>query len=769
MVCMLIFLYTKDEISYDRFHDNKAQLFRIIQTFHIGKDQQQTIGTTNAILGETFQKEVPGIEQCVHINGAPVTVKNNNNDLFTENSLFTDENFFSVFTFPLIEGNKKTALKDLYTVVLSKDMAIKYFGVTEAVGKTIQLKINEEFENFTVTAIMENAPQNSTIKTGMLLPFKNYERYNTNQDWFGGSMNTFLLLSPQANSKVVERGMQDLFDKKTKAEIAKIKHEKDISISIDLGLQPLTDIHLSTQAGPDNGMTGGSNPTYSYILSWIAVFVLVIACINFINLSVGQSLKRSKEIGIRKVVGGTRKQLIKQFLSESFLISLIAFAIAVVLTLSILPFFNELANKKLSFSYLSDNYLYAGFLLLLLITAFIAGFYPALVLSAFRPVKVLYSRQKLMGKNYFTKGLIAFQFCLAIFLIICAIAINSQLNFLSRTGLGYDSNNLVRIVLPVRKSSDKLPALFKNELSAQSDILGIAAQNSGRSTAEVKVDGKPITIEKSRIDDAFLPIFKIPLIAGRNFSDAYPSDSINSVIVNETFVKEAGWTASGAIGKTVNFRSGKYSIATIIGVIKDYHYLSLKEKIVPELLTMDPSFNYGQLWVKIRPDNIPKTLALLQNTFKKIVPYFPYSYQFMDEINERNYETEAKWRQIIWISSALFIFISCIGLLGLVNLFIEQRTKEIGIRKILGAAASRIILLISKEFIILIAIAFIVAIPMSYYAINKWLLGFAYRTNIGWEMFAFAGILAIVVAWVTMSFQAITAANANPVKSLRSE
>src|SRR6266487_809020 len=320
-VCMLIFLYTKDEISYDQFHENKAQLYRIIQTWQFGKDPAQTIGITNAVVGESFAKEIPEVQQYVRVNGVAVTVKKNN-DVFTEKPLFVDDNFLSVFTFPLQEGNRRTALKDLHSVVLSKDMAKKYFGTTDVIGKVMQIKLDTAFENFTITAVAENSPQNSTLKADMLIPYKYYDTYNSNKGWFGGSLNTFLLLSPEANLKTVEGKMQTLFDKNTKDQLAKAKQEQGVAVKIKLGLQPLTDIYLSKKAGPDNGMADGSNPAYSYILTCIAVFILIIACINFINLAVAQSLKRSKEIGIRKVVGGTRSQLIKQFLAESFLVSL---------------------------------------------------------------------------------------------------------------------------------------------------------------------------------------------------------------------------------------------------------------------------------------------------------------------------------------------------------------------------------------------------------------------------------------------------------------
>ena len=767
-VCMLIFLYTKDEISYDQFHENKAQLYRIIQTLQAGDNPPQTIGITNGVIGEAFAKEIPEIQQFVRINGEAVTVKKNN-DVLTEHPLFVDDNFFTVFTFPLLEGNKRTVLKDLHSVVLSKGMAKKYFGTEDAIGETMQIKRYDEFENYTVTAIAENFPQNSTIKADMFFPIK-YSLQNRGSEWFGGSLNTFLLLSPQADIKTVESKMQAMFDKNTKDLIAKAEKEQGMRFKATLSLQPLTDIHLSKKAGPDNGMTDGSNPAYSYILTCIAIFILIIACINFINLAVAQSLKRSKEIGIRKVVGSTRKQLIKQFLIESFLVSLIAFAIAILLTVTLLPFFNQLANKKLSLAYLSDWYLYAGYFLLLLVTSFISGFYPSLVLSAFQPVKVLYSRQKLMSKNYLTKGLIVLQFALAIFLIIGTIAINSQLDFLLHKDLGYDSKNLVRIQLPNIKQSNQLPALFKNELANKSNIIGVAARNGGRNISGAKANGKNIMIENNKIDDKFLPTFKIPVIAGRNFSPDYPSDSTHSVIVNENFVKEAGWKLNKVVGKTISFMDEAKTAVNIIGVIKDYHFASLKEKITPEVFTMNPSFNdYGEIWIKIKPDDVPQTLSVLQTTYKKLVPYYPYLYQFMDDINAKNYETEAKWKQIISIASSLFIFISCIGLFGLVILSIEQRTKEIGIRKVLGAAVSKIVMLISKEFIVLISIAFVVAVPVGYYFVNKWLQDFAYRINIGWWMFALAGVLVITVALLTIGFQAIKAAIANPVKSLRTE
>ena len=767
-VCMLIFLYTKDELSYDQFHKNKAQIFRVIQNLKFGADAPQTIGITTPTVGETFAAEIPEVKQFVRINGESVTIKKKNNDVLTEQCMFVDNNFFTVFSFHLVEGNKRTALKDPHSVVLSKKTAIKYFGTDDAVGETLQIKKGDEFENYTVSAIAENPPQNSSIKADLYIQITAKSPRGPDA-WLGGSLNTFLLLSPEADIHAVQNKMQALFDKNTKDFIAKAEKEQGMTYKARLLLQPLTDIHLAKKAGPDNGLSDGSKSAYSYILTSIAIFILIIACINFINLAVAQSLKRSKEIGIRKVVGGTRTQLIKQFLIESFLVSLIAFVMAIILTVSILPFFNELANKKLSLSYLTDIKLYAGYFLLLLITSFVAGFYPSLVLSAFQPVKVLYGRQKMMGKNLLTRGLIVLQFALAIFLIIGTIAVNRQVNFLMHKNLGYNSSNLVLLQLPYTTSSDRLPALFKNELAGEKNILSVAARNGGRSISGAIANGKNLVIENNKIDDQYLPTFEIPIIAGRNFSPDHASDSNNSVIVNETFIKEAGWKLSNAVGQPIQTMDERKKPFTIVGVIKDYHFTSLKEKITPELFSMDPNMGYGQVWVKISQNDVPQTLALLETTYKKLVPFFPYSYDFMDDLNARNYETEAKWKQIISIASGLFIFISCIGLLGLVMLSIEQRAKEIGIRKVLGAAVSRIMMLVSKEFIVLISIAFVIAIPVGYYYVYKWLENFAFRISIGWWMFALAGAFVMTIALITLSFQAIKAAIANPVKSLRTE
>jgi putative ABC transport system permease protein len=765
--CMLIFLYTKDEISYDRFHQRQAHLYRITSIMTDKNDQSGfKSGITGMVVGEAFKREIPEIEDFTRIKDNSFIIKKGK-DTFNEPALYVDNNFFSIFSFSLLEGNPATALRQINSVVLTEETANKYFGTTDVLGKALQLEVNGSFESFIVTGLAEKAPQNSTIKFGMLLPFEHYKKNNLDDQWLNFFLNTFVVLHPKADIQAVENKFATVFATNAKEQLVQAKKDFGFNGQVTFGLQPLLDIHLNPVFGPDNGLVEGSQPIYSYILTGIAIFILLIACINFVNLTIAQSLKRSKEIGIRKVVGGMRKQLIRQFLGESLVVCILAFSLAIFLVVLILPLFNELANKKLSLSYLADTYLFAGYALLLLGTALGAGFYPALVLSGFKPVQVLYGRQKLTGKNYFAKSLIVVQFALATFLIIGTIAVYSQFNFLLNKDLGYNDENLVRINMPrFRQGNTQLLGLIKNEWRKQPSIMRVAGRNGGENVTIVRTVGKDVMTHYNKIDENYLPAFQIPLIAGRNFSTAFPSDSSQSVIINESFAKEAGW--KNPVGQQVDFFTRNKKM-TVIGVVKDYHFRSLKEKIGPQLFTQDNNVQYGQIWVKIKPDNIPQTLGLLENSYKKLVPFFPYEYEFLDTINARNYEAEAKWKQIIGYASLLSIFISCIGLFGLTTLAIEQRAKEIGIRKVLGASITGIVALLSKEFVVLVIIAFLIAIPLGYYATYKWLENFAYRIEMHWWIFLLVGILSLLIAFLTVSFQSFKAALANPVKSLRNE
>ena len=763
--CMLIFLYTKDEVSYDRFHKKKDQVYRVVAQVLDDKGHEAFKGVkTGMVHGPAFKQYIPEVEDFVRIERANYVVRKNK-EIFNQEFLFADDNFFSFFSFPVIYGSPQKLLSDLNSVVLTDETAKKYFGTTEVVGKTLELQVNDKFEPFVITGVAKRSPQNSTIKFDALLSMKFREKLDPDNSWLNMFISTFLRLHLNADSKAVAAKMIHIYEDKAKNQLKEAKERDNFNYSVIWSLQPLLQIHLSQDYTAQDELTDASSPANSYILTAIAVFILIIASINFINLTIARSLKRSKEIGIRKVVGGQRAQLVRQFLGESFIVCFISFALAIVLATAALPLFNELANKRLSLSYLADTQLVLGFIGLFLVTGFAAGFYPALVLSGFNPVQTLYNRIKLAGKNYLAKSLVVVQFALAALLIIGTFFIYQQFHYLTHKELGYNDKNLV--VVNMDRGADKqLISLFKNELLKNSSIQMVGTHNRGRQGTVAKADGKQIGFDYDHIDEQYLPALQIPISKGRNFSTGFPSDSTHSVLINESFAKEAGW--KDPIGKTVDlfWRDRKL---TVVGVVKDYHFRSLKEKIGPQLFSAEPEGNSSQINIKINDNNVPATLRFIETTFKKLVPFYPFSYEFKNETNLRAYESEEKWKQIISFAALLTIFISCIGLLGLAMLSAEQRTKEIGIRKVLGASVSSIVQLVSNNFLKLVLLANVVAVPVAWWAIHKWLQNFAYHIDLRWWVFAIAILITVLIALFTVGFQAIKAAIANPVKSLRND
>jgi putative ABC transport system permease protein len=760
--CMLIFLFTKDELSFDRFHENKDNLYQLTCKIIEKDGKTENYGIACMIQGPSFKQEIPEIEAFVRVKERDYIVKKGN-ETFYEDASFVDDNFFSVFSFPLIKGNPKTVLKGLNSAVISEEIAEKYFGKSDPIGKTLELEMNNKFEIFVVTGLAKNSPQNSSIKFKILLPFKFDEAKNYDGEWLNLSYPTYFVLNPKANLKAVEAKMAKIYASKASKQIVEAK-KVGFDAKFIYGIQPFTTMHLNTEI---SNIENASNPMYSYILSGIALFILLIACINFINLTVAHSIRRGKEIGLRKIVGGQRSQLIKQFLGESFVVCFFAFSLAILIAELALPFFNEMANKRLEIGYLLDYKLVVGYVSLFLFTVFAAGFYPALVLSSFDPLKILYNRFRFTGKNYLSKGLVVLQFSLATFMIIITFFIYRQLNFLTHKDLGYNDKDLM--VLSVGQDDNmKLMDVYQNELSKVPGIGKVARRQNGFWGTISKANGKDIPVAFEHIDENYLPTLEIPLVAGRNFSKEFPSDSTNSVLVNEAYIKEAGWKDVG-VGKTVDFLNGQNTKLQIVGVVKDYHYGSLREKIKPQIFTTQPNKLYGRFLMRITSENKPQTIKAIEKIYHKLSPYRPFKYDFMDDLNRQNYEAEARWKQIITLSAILTIFISCIGLFGLTMLSIKQRTKEIGVRKVLGASVFQISSLLSKNYVGLVFIAFIFAIPLAWYATNKWLENFAYRIDISWHIFAIATFIITLIALLTISYQAIKAALANPVKSLRTE
>ena len=759
--CMLIFLYIKDEISYDRFHEKKDRIYRVTATISNEGDVRK-IGSTNMVVGPAFKAEIPEIESFVRLQENYYIVRQKE-ATFNQEVVFADENFFTVFSLPLLAGDPKKVLQDLNSLVLTEETAKKYFGTTQAIGKTLELQVKDQFQPFLVTGIAKNPPQNSSLQFEIILPFKFTEKWFPDNEWLSFFMNTFVVLNALADPEKVEPKLNQVFLAQAREQLREAKEKFGFKDHVYFGLQPLLQIHLDNDyADIRNGLKNGSKPIYTYILTGIAFFILIIACINFINLTVAHSLRRGKEIGIRKVIGGNRLQLTIQFLGESFLLCFLAFTLAIVLVELSLPFFNQVANKRLSLPYLLDAKLVVAYLSLFLLTGFLAGFYPALVLSGFKPILAMQQRYKLTGSSYLAKTLVVFQFALTSFLMVATLAVYDQFNFLTKKDLGYTDENLAVIHLGRGEHTEEVK-LFKNELAREPGIERIATKDAGQNYTKVKIDGKEIDFAFSRIDENYLPALQIPVIKGRNFSAAFPADADQSVLINETFAKAAGW--KNPIGKKIFNVNWNNKAMTVVGVVKDYHYVSLKEKIGPQLFVVGS----GDIWVKMKPQNIPQTLRVLAQTYHKILPYRPFEFDFIDELNRKNYQEEAKWKQIISVGAVLSIFISCIGLFGLATLAIQQRTKEIGIRKVFGAAVSDIVLMLSKDFAKLVALAFVIAVPVGYYAIHTWLQDFPYRIQIHVWLFALPCTFTLLLALLTIAARTFKVAVANPIKSLRVE
>ena len=772
--CMLILLYNKDEVSYDRFHENVKNIYRITNvTVGANGKVMGTNGITGMMPGPAFKREVPEVKDFVRLQGEQLPVKVGT-EIFDQEVTYVDENFFDVFSFPLKEGNPKEVLKDMHSVVLNEAVAKKFFGTSNVIGKTIELPLatdhdavstGNKFERFTITGVVPVPPQNSSIKIQLLLPMKlNLRDGGGGEQWISFFLNTFVVLHPDAVIKQVEEKFKKVYETNAATQIKEGREKYNMTETFRYGLQPMLAVHLSTDYSAQNGLVDASSPVYTKILGGIALFILLIACINFVNLTVARSLKRAKEIGVRKVIGGERKQLIAQFLGESFVLGFFSFMLAIVLVIAVLPLFNLLSNKALSFSYLLDTKLVLGYIGLFIITSLLAGFYPALVLSGFNPVQTLYNRMPLSGKNYLSKSLVVLQFMLTTFLIIATITVYSQFNFLIKFSLGYNDKNLV-IVTTDRMKADKV-AVFRNELMKHPSVSAVAVRQGGFWSTQAKVDGNLIDFAIDVIDSAYLPTLQIPIVQGRNFSASFPSDSTQSVLVNEAFVKKAGW--KNIDNKQVDFfyDSIKYNV---VGVVKDYHFSSLMQEIKPQLFSMNPKYNYGQFLIKIKPEHTSETLKHIEKIFKAQMPFIPYRYDFKEVSNQEQYAAEQKWKQIILFAAILTIFISCIGLFGLATLAVEKRTKEIGIRKVLGASVSSIAGTLSNSFLKLVLIATILAFPAAWWAMNKWLQNYPYRIEVSVWIFAFAGIVVVLIALCTVGFQAFKAAIANPVKSLRPE
>ncbi len=761
--CLLILLYTKDEVSYDRFHQKKEQLFQLTCHRISAQGEDKHFAMAAMVQGPEFKREIPEIEAFVRVNRQDFVVRTHH-QVVREKGTWVDQNFFSIFSFPLLSGNPEQVLTDPHSVVLSEEMARKYFGTTNVVGQTLDLEMDGRFEPFTISGIAKRAPQNSSIKFTMLLPFRYLEATHPDNGWMWVAYPTYLVVNSKASVLSVVAKMNRIFKRSARDELAQNKL-MGYTDQFVWGIQPFLQMHLNTDF---EGTPEASNPIYTYILTGIAFFILVIACINFVNLTVAQSFKRAKEIGIRKVMGSQRSQLIQQFFGESLLLCFLAFVLAIVLAQLALPSFNELANKQLQLDYLLDSGLVAGFFWLFLLTGFLAGFYPALLIARATPSQTLYGRFIGSGNDYIAKGLVVVQFALATFLMISTGFIYRQFSFLTQTNLGYNDENLLELTVDKAIVNRSLTTMMKTELTRVPGVEWVAPHNVGSFGGPTKTGNREFKARYEHVDESYLPTLQVPLLAGRNFSLNFPADSLHSVLINEAFAREAGWKTP--VGQTIdgmNFPNWGNRKVTVIGVVKDYHATSLREKIQPQVLTMESKLPLGKFLIRLRREHISKTIQALEQMYHRLMPNEPFQYSFKDELNQQSYEAEAKWKQIITLGALLTIFISCIGLFGMAMLSIRQRLKEIAIRKVLGASLLNVSGGLSKQFLSLVAIGFVLASPVAWYAIHRWLENYAYKIDITWPIFALTALLTSVLALLTVGYHVLRAATSNPANVLQ--
>jgi len=766
-------LFVRSEFSYDRFHSKADRLYRVWQ--HEKYEGQDFINSATPLpMAGAIQNNFAEVEATCRIYNFNPMVRVHQNS-FSEDVRMVDSTFFKLFDFDLLEGSRSNPFPTANSVIITPVLAKKYFGEEKAMGKNIEIQFGEEKILFTVAGIAKIPPEASSVKYQLLLPFSNAShifRPRLFTSWFNVFNETYVLLKEKTSPREVEKKFPTMM----KQQLGEDYKEGGFV----LHLQPITDIHLNSNIPV--GIEPTSNPKYSYILGTIGLLLLLVACINFITLSIGRSTTRALEVGVRKALGAERSQLIGQFWGEAFMLTLIAVGLGLALSGILLKPFNQLIQRQLSIQF---DFVFILFCILILgLIALIAGVYPALVLSRFNPIEVLKGKLK-MGSNtgWLRQSLIVGQFVASIAMIICTIVISEQINYLKKKDLGYNKDQIV--VIPTNMSRDKgfpLAELYKTELKKYPQVSDVGS--SIYSFAENAWINLGFTNEKkvyksfqyNTVDPDFMRTMKLQLISGRMFDASNGSDLNYAVLVNETFAKE--FEMGDPVGKKM---PGKFE-QRIIGVVKDFNFQSLHNKIDPLVLSMKPdslvkhseNINYAfspqpRISVRLKGGDLVANINLLRDSWKKIAPTQDFEYQFLDETLAAQYKQESRTGVIVRLASALAIFIACMGLFGLATLAVVRRTREIGIRKVMGASAGSIVTLISKEFVRLVLIAAIIAFPLAWWFLNDWLKDFAYRVNISWWIYVVSAIAAMLIALVTVSIQAMRAAMSNPVKALRTE
>ncbi len=772
--CIVILLLVRHEFSFDNFHEKGDRIYRIYLEASFG-DKDMFTSNTYGPMGQALVEDYPEVVDFTRFfyvsRSDKILVEYDGRRLFLEKTKYAESSFFKVFDFELVSGDPNTALNEPYTAVLTQDAAQKIFGNENPVGKVFQ---RDGKTSYRVTGILKNMPKNSHLQFNMLLSITeltNDPNHKIN-NWRSFDFPTYILLDKGADSKSLEEKLPEFSKKYMDPRVLAIVD------NLEFFLQPLGDIHLHS-----SHITGEMNwyendPAYVYGISLLAVIVLLIACFNFTNLSASRYTGRAREVGIRKIVGAKRVQLIRQFLGESVLLAFCAMALAIALVELALPALNAFFGDVLLFDYFGNWKLSLGLVGITIITGVLSGSYPAFFISAFRPVIALNGPPSSeAGKAAIRKTLVVAQFAVSVILLISTGVIIGQMQYIRDRNLGFNQENIVTIPM-AHISSHQVYESMRNKLLQNPVITGVTASHvklgrkDGFSTKSFNFEGRsseePFSLNYLAVDYDFISVYDMELVEGRAFSREFGTDagSGRAYIVNQAVVKEIGWKQ--AVGKRVWQEKNSPTDGQVIGVVKDFHFMSLHDAINPFIMFISPG-ELNQISVRIGPGDIGKTLDYLRATWGEYVPGCPFDYSFLDEHLANLYRSEEKTAKIVGVFSLLAIFVACLGLFGLISFSVQQRTKEIGIRKVLGASVPHIVVLLCREFMILFGIAILVAWPVTWYFMDKWLQDFAYRIELEPGIFILGGIIALMIALLTVSYQAFKAATANPIDALRYE
>jgi len=776
LCCLYIVMYVQDQYSYDKHHKNAGDIYRITTTMKLRGDKINS-GATSPPIAPAMKNDFAEVKQFTRIISTigvnQHLLRYKDKTFYEKDAVFVDSTFFDVFTYHFINGNPKNALSEPYSLVLLKPVADKLFGNEDPVGKTIEINNAYGKNNFKITAVVDESLGKSHAHANMFITMNSggigsYVRIA--DTWAGGNFaNSYVKLAPNTNSSALEKKLPAFLIKYGAQQLKEMGMEKV------LHLQPVTSIHTTTDYSIELGKT--VSPSFLYILLLIAALIQIIACINFMNLSTARASKRAKEVGVRKVIGAERKDLIKQFLSESFILSLLSVLIALPLLMLLMPYLNQITQSDIRPSFLGNYNLWVILAGIVLVTGLVAGSYPAFYLSAFQAIKVIKGNfTSQISAAGIRRSLVVFQFVLSIVLIAGIIVIYSQLNYIKNKDIGFDVNQKLIFSFYTNDSKEKMQA-FTGDLKQLAEVKAVSKANNYLSQFVFNDRGMYLAggnmanatdVQYMTTDEFFAKANGIRLIGGRDFR-LYDS---GRVLVNETLVRRLGLKTETAPGTKMYSQYGTdpATVFEIAGVMKDFNYNSLHGEVKPFMLVYDGNAPYlSNLVVSVGSNDYKTTLGKIEAIWHKNLPMVPFEYAFLDDEVKKQYETEITLSKIINSFTLMAILISCLGLFGLAAFSAEQRTKEIGIRKVLGASVYNLTSLLSTEFIRLVIIAIVIATPIAWWVMNKWLQGFVYRINISWWMFALAGLLAILIALFTVSFQAIKAAIANPVKSLRTE